>query len=108
MPSRAHLDAVTEHAAAPVVAKYTGVLGGADIFRPGSPWRATGLGIGDKRSTVRVGTWSGGLSPLPSRAWAIWGSGQFPSLSFACATASTCTGVSSPSWTWASAVVRKT
>ena len=28
---RAHLDAVTEHAAAPVVAKYTGVLGGADI-----------------------------------------------------------------------------
>jgi hypothetical protein len=29
--SGAHLDAVTEHAAAPVVAKYTGVLGGADI-----------------------------------------------------------------------------
>ena len=28
---RAHLDAVTEHAAAPVIAKYTGVLGGADI-----------------------------------------------------------------------------
>jgi glyoxylase-like metal-dependent hydrolase (beta-lactamase superfamily II) len=27
----AHLDAVTEHAAAPVIAKYTGVLGGADI-----------------------------------------------------------------------------
>jgi len=27
---RAHLDAVTEHAAAPVIAKYTGVLGGAD------------------------------------------------------------------------------
>jgi glyoxylase-like metal-dependent hydrolase (beta-lactamase superfamily II) len=27
----AYLDAVTEHAAAPVVAKYTGVLGGADI-----------------------------------------------------------------------------
>jgi hypothetical protein len=25
------LDAVTEHAAAPVIAKYTGVLGGADI-----------------------------------------------------------------------------
>jgi len=29
--ARAHLDAVTEHAAAPVIAKYTGVLGGADI-----------------------------------------------------------------------------
>jgi len=28
---KAHLDAVTEHAAAPVIAKYTGVLGGADI-----------------------------------------------------------------------------
>jgi hypothetical protein len=28
---RAHLDAVTEQAAAPVIAKYTGVLGGADI-----------------------------------------------------------------------------
>ena len=28
---RAHLDAVTQHAAAPVIAKYTGVLGGADI-----------------------------------------------------------------------------
>ena len=28
---RAHLNAVTEHAAAPVIAKYTGVLGGADI-----------------------------------------------------------------------------
>jgi hypothetical protein len=28
---RAHLDAVTEHAAASVIAKYTGVLGGADI-----------------------------------------------------------------------------
>jgi hypothetical protein len=28
---RAHLDAVTDHAAAPVIAKYTGVLGGADI-----------------------------------------------------------------------------
>ena len=27
----AYLDAVTEHAAAPVIAKYTGVLGGADI-----------------------------------------------------------------------------
>ena len=27
----AHLDAVTEHAAAPVIAKYAGVLGGADI-----------------------------------------------------------------------------
>jgi hypothetical protein len=26
-----HLDAVTEQAAAPVIAKYTGVLGGADI-----------------------------------------------------------------------------
>ena len=26
-----HLDPVTEHAAAPVIAKYTGVLGGADI-----------------------------------------------------------------------------
>jgi hypothetical protein len=28
---RTHLDAVTERAAAPVIAKYTGVLGGADI-----------------------------------------------------------------------------
>ena len=28
---KAHLDAVTEHAAAPVIAKYTGVLAGADI-----------------------------------------------------------------------------
>ena len=28
---RAHLDAVTEQAAAPVIAKYTGVQGGADI-----------------------------------------------------------------------------
>jgi len=28
---RTHLDAVTEQAAAPVIAKYTGVLGGADI-----------------------------------------------------------------------------
>ena len=27
----AYLDAVTEHAAAPVIKKYTGVLGGADI-----------------------------------------------------------------------------
>src|ERR1700677_2446231 len=27
----AHLDAVTEHAAAPVIANYTGLLGGADI-----------------------------------------------------------------------------
>ena len=28
---KAHLDAVTERAAAPVIAKYTGVLGAADI-----------------------------------------------------------------------------
>ena len=29
--SASYLDTVTEHAAAPVIAKYTGVLGGADI-----------------------------------------------------------------------------
>ena len=42
------------------------------------------------------------------RACAFWGSGQSPSLSFAWVTARTCTGVPSPSWTWASPVVRKT
>jgi hypothetical protein len=34
---RAHLDAVTEHAAASVIAKYTGVLGGSPRPRPQRP-----------------------------------------------------------------------
>jgi len=58
------------------------------------------------RSTVRAGTWSGGLSPLGPGS-AIEGSGKLPSLSFAWVTARTCTGAFSLSWTWASPVVRK-